>query len=78
MKYNKFKPLELQPFLTWFETKTVNYASISGDLHLSLEVSLKGNIIIKKNDVVVWQGIQPYAAVGKFNALLDSFKHETN
>lgn len=64
--------IDFRAFQSWLEDAEIEFASSTRE-YKSLRVSTKGNMIVRVAGMIVWQGIQPYAAVEAYNAITEKY-----
>lgn len=62
----KKQVLELKDFQKWLEETETMYAQ---DATRKLTTTVSGGIRVYKDKLLIWQGVQPYAAIEKYNSL---------
>lgn len=73
----KSHEIDLEGLQSWLEEETVTFASSTRE-RKRLEATLKGRLIITVGGVRVWEGIQPFAAVEKYNSITEPYRNPTN
>lgn len=66
------EPLKFSDFQEWKEKTLFLYASGTDRNGKMVQIlcSLNNNIIVRRSGETVWQGMQPFAAIEKFNDLI--------
>lgn len=64
----KNQELEIAPLQEWMAENEVTYAS-STHPKKKLNMTMNGGFKLYHNNEVVWQGIQPFRAIEKYNAI---------
>lgn len=65
----KHHEIELAALQDWMQTAELLYASSTAE-NKRLVINASGGFTLYHNKEIVWQGIQPFTAVEKYNAIL--------
>lgn len=68
----KHHEIDLEGLQSWYEENEATFASSTRE-RKRLTCTLKGTFKLYVNNTVVWQGIQPFAAVEAYNDVVKKF-----
>jgi hypothetical protein len=67
--------IEFEELQKWYESEEVTFASSTRE-RKRLTCTLKGTFIVRVAGNIVWQGVQPFAAVEAYNNVTQKFIQE--